>query len=215
MRWREAPATVAIVAVTAALSILWLATGLLPEVSIGGGAIAARLSGATLPPDIAAVPAWLTPLSCTLIHGGLAHLLLNLVMLAFCGAQAERAVGSAGVGVLYLAGAYAAAAGQWLLDPASPVPTIGASGAISAVVAAYALLFGERQPAALGPVPGRVLHVLWLAAAWIGIQALTGIAGMGLPGSGGAPVAVGAHVGGFLAGLLLARPLLRWRYRHA
>ena len=83
------------------------------------------------------------------------------------------------------------------------------------MVGTYALLFGQRRAAAIGPIPGGVVHVAWLAAAWIGIQALIGFAGMGLPGAGGAAVAVGAHIGGFLVGLALARPLLLWRYRHA
>ena len=216
MRWRDAPATVLLAAATIATSLLLFASGTLPAATLGAGAVPARFEGALLPPGLAiALPAWATPLSCTLIHGNLAHLALNMVMLVFCGLQAERAIGTGGLVVAYLVGAYAAAAGQWLLSPASPVPMIGASGAISAVVAAYALLYGRAQPAAIGPVPGGVVHVLWLAAAWIGIQALTGLAGMGMPGAGGAPVAIGAHVGGFVAGLLLARPLLLWRYRRA
>jgi membrane associated rhomboid family serine protease len=52
------------------------------------------------------------------------------------------------------------------------------------------------------------VRALWLAAAWIGLQLLLGFAG----GSGFGAVAIWAHVGGFLAGLLLARPLLRWRF---
>lgn len=206
----------AITVATVVVSLAILASGALPVMSLGAGAIAARFCGAVLPADLPiVVPAWLTPLSCTLIHAGLAHLALNLVMLAYCGAQAERAVGWSGMAILYVVGAYAAALGQWLLAPASPVPMIGASGAISAVVAAYALLFGQRQALSLGPVPGRVVHVLWLAAGWIGIQLLIGFAGMSVPGAGGATVAIGAHIGGFVAGLALARPLLLWRYRHA
>jgi membrane associated rhomboid family serine protease len=215
MDWRRAPATVAITIVTVAASLLVFALGWLPGATMGAGAIPARFGGAELPPGMFAVSAWVTPLSCTLLHGSIGHLLLNMVMLAFCGIQVERAIGSGGVVIAYVAGAYAAAAGQWLLAPGSPVPMIGASGAVSALVAAYALLFGQRKPAALGPVSGHALHVLWLAAAWVGIQALTGLAGMGLPGAGGAPVAIGAHVGGFIAGLALARPLLLWRYRRA
>lgn len=206
----------AITVVTVVASLLVLGTGFLPAVALGAGAIPARFTGASLPGGLALVlPVWLTPLSCTLLHGSVGHLLLNLVLLAYCGVQAERAVGWSGIAVLYVVGAYAAAAGQWLMAPASPVPMIGASGAISAVVAAYALLFGQREVRALGPVPGRIVHVVWLAAAWIGIQLLVGVAGMGVPGAGGAPIAIGAHIGGFLAGLALARPLLRWRYRHA
>jgi membrane associated rhomboid family serine protease len=212
MRWRETPATVAITLATMAASLLLLAAGRLSEAAIGGGLIPARLSGGVLPPQFDwAAPVWLTPLSATLIHGGIAHLVLNLVMLVYCGAQVERALGSGGTVILYGVGAYAAAAGQWALMPASSVPMIGASGAISAVVAAYALLYGERRAKALGPVPAGLVHVVWLAAAWIGIQAMIGIAGLG----GGPSIALGAHVGGFLAGLALARPLLLWRYRRA
>lgn len=216
MRWREAPATVAIAAMTIIVSMVLIGSGLLPAASLGGGVVAARFAGMALPADLAfQVPAWLTPLSCTFIHGGLAHLVLNLVMFGYCGAQAERVLGSGPLIALYVVGAYAAALGQWLLAPLSVVPMIGASGAISAVVAAYALFFGQRRAAAIGPVPGGVVHVAWLAAAWIGIQTLVGLAGMSVPGAGGAGIAVGAHVGGFFAGLALARPLLLWRYRHA
>jgi membrane associated rhomboid family serine protease len=119
-------------------------------------------------------------------------------------------VGAGGIAILYLVGAYAAAATQWAFAPASAVPMIGASGAISAVVGAYAVLFGRRRAKRLGPIPAHIVHIVWLAAAWIGIQLLIGFAGMG-----GVTVAIGAHIGGFVAGLVLARPLLRWRYRRA
>lgn len=212
MNWRDAPATAVITAVTLAVSLLILLSGWLPEAAIGGGVIPARLSGAVMPAYLGLViPTWLTPLTATLVHGGIAHVALNLVMLAYCGAQAERPLGSGGIAALYVVGAYAAAAGQWALAPTSPMPMIGASGAISAVVAAYALLYGERRAQKVGPVPAGAVHVLWLAAAWIGIQALIGVAGLG----GGPAIAVGAHIGGFLAGLALARPLLLWRYRRA
>ena len=212
MTWRDAPATTAITLITLAASLLVEATGSTGAAAIGGGMIPARLSGAVLPPDHGmAVAAWLTPLTATLVHGGLAHLAFNLVMLFFCGALTERALGWAGVIVLYGVGAYAAAAGQWVLAPMSPMPTIGASGAISALVAGYALLYGERRAKPVGSIPAGVVHVLWLAAAWIGIQALVGVAGLG----GGPSIAIGAHIGGFLAGLALAKPLLLWRYRRA
>ncbi len=119
-------------------------------------------------------------------------------------------LGAGPVVVLYVVGGYAAAAAQWAVDPGSTVPIIGASGAISALVAAYARLFGERRAGAIGPFSADVVHVAWLAAAWVGIQLLMGIAGLG-----GLAIAIWAHIGGFLAGLVLAHPLLRWRYRHA
>ena len=216
MNWREVPATTAVVATTVAVSLALIVAGALPEASLGAGVIAARFVGAPFPTNLGvAVPVWLTPPRCTLVHAGLAHLALNMVMLAYCGARIERTLGVGALALLYVIGAYAAALGQGLLAPHSAVPIIGASGAISAVVGAYALLFGQRRAASLGPVPGEIVHALWLAAAWVGIQALIGVAGMSVPGAGGATIAVGAHVGGFLAGLALARPLLLWRYRRA
>jgi membrane associated rhomboid family serine protease len=161
---------------------------------------------------VGALPVAITPLSSALLHSGFAHLFLNMIMLLWCGRQVETALGWKLYLLLYVVGAYAAAAAQWALDPASGTAMVGASGAISAVVGMYALVFGEQRVPAIGPIPGHIVRALWLAAAWIGLQALIGIGFSGGIG-GNAGVAIGAHIGGFLAGLLLARPLLRWRYR--
>lgn len=202
--------TAAIAAVTILASLLILLTGTLSEAAIDGGFIPARVGHGVLADHGFMLPAWMTPLTATLVHGGVAHLLLNLVILIFCGKQVERALGSVSIAILYLVGAYAGALGHWAFAPNSIVPMIGASGAISAIIAAYARLFGERRASAIGPFSSDVVHVAWLAAAWIGIQLLMGVAGFA-----GATVAIGAHIGGFIAGLILVRPLLRWHYRHA
>src|SRR4029079_17460421 len=91
----------------------------------------------------AAPPAWLTPLTATLVHSNLIHLGFNLLILLWCGTQVERVLGATGLIVLYVAGAYAATAAQWGVDPLASVPMIGASGAISAVMGAFALSFGR------------------------------------------------------------------------
>jgi membrane associated rhomboid family serine protease len=202
--WRV---TAAIGALTLVVSGLTIVNGLLGPAAYGWGFIPALAGGtAVLPGDIAALPVWLTPLSATLIHGGWAHLALNLVMLGYCGSHAERPLGGVAIAALYVIGAYAAAAGQWVQQPGGTAPMIGASGAISALVAAYALLYGRRRRGM-----SELAHALWLGASWIAIQLLIGVAGMG----GALQIAIGAHIGGFLAGLLIARPLLRWRYRRA
>ncbi len=212
MSFLSARATAVLTVATLVTSGLILLTGSLPWWAVNAGFIPLRVDTAVIATaHHFAVPAWATPLTATLVHGGLAHVALNMVMLVFCGQAVERAIGPVGVVVLYLVGAYAAALGHWAFGPQSVAPMIGASGAISAIVGAYALLYGERQAHAIGPVPAGVVHVAWLAAAWIGIQLLTGLAGFG----GGAPIAIGAHIGGFIAGLILARPLLLWRYRAA
>ena len=88
---------------------------------------------------------------------------------------------------------------------------VGASGAISAVVGAYAMMFGRNRVKVANPTVALWLNALWLAAAWIGLQLMVGITFT----TAGSRIAVMAHIGGFLAGLLLAKPLLLLRYRGA
>jgi membrane associated rhomboid family serine protease len=152
------------------------------------------------------LPFAVTPLTATLVHGGLMHLLFNLSVLGYCGRFVEGALGTGRFLLLYALGAYAAAAAQFAAGPTSLVPMIGASGAVSAVLAVQAVLFGRRRIAPGGQATSHAVQLLWLAAAWIGLQFLTEIAMRGT-------IAVAAHVGGFLAGLVLARPLARGRFR--
>lgn len=208
---RDAPVTAGIAVLTIAVSLLLVLTGMVDAAAIFAGFVPVRLTATVMGVAPVAMPNALTPLTATLIHGGIAHLVLNLVIFCFCGPRVEAALGGRSMMLLYVLGAYAAAAAQYATDPASGVPMIGASGAIAAIIGAYAILFAERRPRGVGPVPGHVLHILWLAATWIGIQLLTGLA----TGGAGLNIAVGAHIGGFAVGLILARPLLRWRYRRA
>ena len=202
-------ATVVITIVTAAA---WLLTALMGAdgwASMTLGFIPARFSG--VPTLYAAVPAWLTPLSSTIVHGGALHVALNLLMLVWCGTKVERILGPTGLVVLYLVGAYTAAVAQWFASPLSPTPMIGASGAISAVIGAFALSFGQQKRLVSSPSLNRSLNAMWLLAAWVVLQLMTGL----LAGTQGYLLATPAHIGGFVAGLLLQRPLLLWRYRNA
>ena len=202
-------ATVAIAALTA---LAFAATHLLWSeqwAAVTLGFIPARIGGE--PIQWAAAPAILTPLTSTLVHSGLLHLGFNMLILLFCGTAVERVLGKAGVVVLYIVGAFAAAFAQWLINPAEIAPVIGASGAVSAVIGAYSLSFGRAKPITRSPRLNRWINALWLMAAWIALQVMTGY----LAGAQGTMLAVPAHIGGFLAGLLLQRPLLLWRYRSA
>jgi len=202
--------------VTAAISVV-TALAWLVVVVIGAdqgaadamGFIPARLSGVSVP--WAAVPAILTPLSATLVHSGILHLGFNLLIFAWCGTQVEKALGRWSLVLLYVVGAYAAAAGQWLSDPNGMVPMIGASGAISAVIGAFALSFGRAKHITRSARVNRWINIVWLLAAWVVMQVLVGWTA----GGQGYLLATPAHIGGFLAGLLLQRPLLLWRYRSA
>ena len=173
------------------------------------GFIPARLTGVQV--DWPALPAILTPLSATLVHSGLVHLGFNMLIFLWCGAAVERVLGRTGLIVLYLFGAYASALAQWFVDPASTVPMVGASGAISAVIGAYALSFGRAKMITRSARLNRWINVVWLLVAWVVLQLMMGW----LAGSEGFLLATPAHVGGFAIGLLLQRPLLLWRYRSA
>jgi membrane associated rhomboid family serine protease len=207
---RRLSATSIIVLVTAAVSLAVSFGHHEVQAAYAAGFIPRRLTGLVLE-DMWAVPAWLTPLSSTLLHAGIFHLSMNMLMLGFTGKETERALGPVGIAVLYLTGAYVAAFAQWLPDPLSMTPMIGASGAASAVVGAYSLLFGRSRAKAIGPIPAQAVHVVWLAVAWTVVNLMTAYAFLGA----GVAVAAAAHIGGFLAGLALAKPLLMWRWRQA
>lgn len=202
-------ATVTIAAVTALAWLITVALGANDRAALALGFIPVRLSGAMAP--WTAVPAALTPLTATLVHGGLLHLAFNLLIFVWCGSAVERVLGRPGLLILYGVGAYAAALAQWAVGPHSAMPMIGASGAISAVIGAFALSFGRARRIVGSARVNRWINAVWLLAAWIAMQLMIG----GLAGVQGMLLATPAHIGGFLAGLLLQRPLLLWRYRSA
>ncbi|MES2338482.1 MAG: rhomboid family intramembrane serine protease [Pseudomonadota bacterium] len=208
---RSASATFAIAIVTTIVSVGVSLLGLERHAALYAGFVPGRASLGMAGDVPGLVPLILTPLSSTLIHGGFVHLAFNLVTLIYCGIATERALGARGIVLLYLVGAYAACAAQWAVDPLSAIPMIGASGAASAIVGAYALLYGRSKTRNVGPIPAWLLHVLWLFAAWTVLNLAVGI----LSVQAGQPIAAAAHIGGFLAGLVLCRPLLLWRWRGA
>ncbi|ATW04939.1 rhomboid family intramembrane serine protease [Sphingorhabdus sp. YGSMI21] len=192
--------------------LIWI-FGWEQEAVLRGGMFPVRLSGELT--DLSAygwmVPAWLTPLSSAFLHSGFVHLGFNMVMLLFCGRYVEEALGPQLMALLYVAGAYAAAFAEFAAHRDSMVPIIGASGAISAILGAYALLFARNRVDAVGPIPSHIVRIIWLTLAWIAIQLMIGFATRGsLQG-----IAIFAHIGGFVAGLVLTRPLLEWRFRSA
>ena len=146
---RAAPVTVGIAIVTAMAWLVAWGLGWQEAVALAGGFTPAHVSA---PPGPGwPVPVPLTPLTATLVHSGFAHLALNLIMLLLCGRSVERVLGGSGMIILYLVGAYAAAAAEYPLHPGSTVPMVGASGAISAVLGAFALLFSRNKVKVANP----------------------------------------------------------------
>ena len=202
-------ATNAIALLTAIAFVVIAVLGWEQWAALSLGFIPARFSGLAI--DWSAAPAILTPLTATIVHSGLLHLGFNLLILWWCGSAVERVVGASGLITLYVVGAFAAAGLQWLAGPMEVTPMIGASGAVSAVIGAYSLSFGRAKRVTRSPRVNRLLNSLWLLAAWIVLQLMTGY----LAGVEGTMLATPAHIGGFVAGLLLQRPLLLLRYRSA
>lgn len=180
-----------------------LAGGLFPARFGAGNAQFANIPGL--------VPVFLTPLTSAFLHGGVMHVMLNMLMLLLLGKFVERALGAVLFTGLYLVGAYVGGLAEWIAAPQSMVPVIGASGAISAIVGAYVLLYPNKQPRAIGPIPASVARPLHLLAGWVLINLGMRFVGPDI----GLSIAIWAHIGGFITGLLLARPLLLWRFRDA
>ena len=140
------------------------------------------------------------------LHGGWMHLAGNMLFLWIYGDNLEEEMGHFGFLIFYLASGVAAGLAQALPDPGSPIPMVGASGAIAGVMGGYLLLFPKAKVDVLFifvvffrifAIPAWIVLGIWLA-----IQIFSGVA---TPGDAGG-VAYWAHVGGFVAGLVLTLP---------
>jgi membrane associated rhomboid family serine protease len=167
----------------------------------GLGLIPATLSGnAELNPQLQLVAPVVTLLSYSFLHGGPLHLLGNMLFLWVFGDNIEDAMGHGRFILFYLLGGAAAGLFQVLVDPSSRLPTIGASGAVAAVLGAYLILHPRAKilvPILIFPV---YLPAVFLLLVWIGFQVFAAVSG----GSGA--IAWWAHIGGFFFGALLIVP---------
>jgi membrane associated rhomboid family serine protease len=161
------------------------------------------------------------------LHGSWLHLLGNMWFLWIFGNNVEDSMGGPRFVAFYLLCGLAAALAQVALDPASELPMVGASGAISGVMGAYLVLYPRVRVFAMVPI-GFFLTSIALPAwtmlvYWLVIQVVSGL--VMLPGAEGGGVAFWAHVGGFVAGLVLVKLFARpdylaahrahhWRPRH-
>ena len=175
------------------------------------GAIPAVLfDRADLAPDLVWVPTWATLVTSMFMHGGLWHLLGNLLYLWIFGNTVEDAMGHVRFVVFYLlCGLVAALAHAWS-DPASAVPMIGASGAISGVLGAYLLLFPHARVLVGLPI-AFYIHTVYMPAVWVlGFWFVLQLISAALAQAEGGGVAWLAHIGGFIAGMVLI-PLFKRR----
>jgi membrane associated rhomboid family serine protease len=167
-------------------------------------------------PPFAWFPAWATLFTTLFVHGGWAHLVFNMWYLWLFGGNVEGAMTRPRFVLFYLVCGLLATATQVLVAPASVVPLIGASGAIAGVLGGYLVLFPRARVLTVIPliIVWPVFEVpawIWLLV-WFGIEAWSGWRSWG---SGEAGVAFFAHVGGFVAGMLLVLLFARRRPRRA
>lgn len=169
--------------------------------------------GVDLPPP-SLHPAYLTIFTAMFMHGGFLHIFGNMLYLWIFGNNIEDNMGSIRFLVFYLLCGIAATFAQVAVDPVSRIPNIGASGAIAGVLGAYLVIHPRAQVETLLFL-GYFIRVVRLPAIfvlgyWIVIQLFQGVLSLGMTQMGG--VAWFAHIGGFVAGLVLVN-LFRQRQR--
>ena len=187
---------------TAEAEALVMRFGVIPDVIVNGNWASPRSAGGAL-------GSWVTPVTSMFLHGGLLHLGSNMLFLHVFGDNVEDVLGRGKFLLFYLLCGLGAVVGQVLVDPSSMVPMIGASGAISGVLAGYVTLFPHARVVTLIPififihfmeVPAGIFIVLWFV-----LQLVQGYLSLGMIAEGGGGVAWFAHIGGFLAGLVCIR----------
>ena len=176
--------------------IIVYALGAIPAVLIGGMELGS---------DLAMVPDKVTVLTSMFLHGGWMHLIGNMLFLWVFGNNIEAAMGHTKYAMFYVLCGVAAFLAQALPDASSQIPMIGASGAISGVLGAYLCLYPRAKVLLIIPIfiiiqtvrlPAMVVLIIWFV-----LQLISSLTTAAEPGGGG--VAFGAHIGGFIAGMLL------------
>jgi membrane associated rhomboid family serine protease len=154
-------------------------------------------------------PTWLTLFTSMFMHGGLLHIVGNMLFLWIFGNNIEDSMGRLRYVGFYLLGGIAATVAQTLIDTNATVPSIGASGAVAAVLGGYALLYPRARVVTLIFIIFFVtlveLPALLVLGAWFLLQLFYGTADLAQPVSAGGGVAYFAHIGGFVFGMALIK----------
>ena len=148
-------------------------------------------------------PSSLTLFTSMFLHGGWMHLLGNMLYLWIFGNNIEDTLGHKRFLIFYIMAGLAAALSHALLNPASTLPMIGASGAISGILGAYLVLFPKAKILVAIPlgifIPVIRIPAIYVLGFWFILQIINSV----LIDTSGGGVAWGAHIGGFVAGIIL------------
>lgn len=205
--------TVALIAACVLVFFWQLSLGQAQQAAVFAfGTVPAVLFGlAELPPELRVIPAELTLVTSMFMHGGWMHIIGNMLYLWIFGNNVEDAMGHLRFIVFYLVCGLAAVLAHALPGPESTVPMIGASGAISGVLGAYLLLYPHARVLVAIPF-GFIIQTFYLpAVAVLGLWFVIQLLNSATTATEGGGVAWGAHIGGFVAGMLLV-PLFKHRH---
>lgn len=155
-----------------------------------------------LSPELIVVPPLMTIFTSMFLHGGWMHLIGNMLYLWIFGNNVEDVMGHGRFIIFYLLCGTAAVLAQAIPDPQSDIPMVGASGAISGVLGAYILLYPHARILIAIPL-GFYIHTMRLPAGIVlGLWFILQLVNSSFVGSEGG-VAFGAHIGGFVSGMVL------------
>ena len=170
------------------------------------GFVPANASGAApLPPGLAVIPAWATMITAMFLHGGWMHIGGNMLYLWIFGDNVEDSMGPVRFAVFYVLCGSAAALAQFMIDPSSRVPMVGASGGIAGILGAYLILHPKAAVRTFVLIiifvrfinlPAWLVLGIWIAGQFVAVPSA-------LAGTDGGGVAYFAHIGGFIAGMCL------------
>lgn len=190
---------------------LWLGSGLEERAFLAAYSMVPAHVGSALTGGAPLLPSMLPLLTSMFLHGGWMHLIGNVWFLSIFGDNVEDELGHGVFLLFYLACGVIAALAQFLSDPGSAIPMVGASGAIAGVMGAYLIRFPRARVTVWLPIfivfgPTFALPAFLMLTYWLGIQVMSG---WSAGDQGG--VAWWAHIGGFVAGvgLVLLRPRRR------
>ncbi|HUN15274.1 MAG TPA: rhomboid family intramembrane serine protease [Saprospiraceae bacterium] len=172
-----------------------------------------------IPVEILSGQDWFTLFSCMFLHGGWMHLIGNMLFLWVFADNIEAVIGTFNFLLFYILGGLVASVVHIFFNPYSEVPMVGASGAISAVLGAYLIMFPASQIRVLILIFFRSFYIpaIFFLGFWIIQQMFAGIGSLGVNEQNSGGVAWWAHIGGFLFGIaagFIAKKSYRNKYKY-
>lgn len=157
------------------------------------------------------IRSWLSPLASAFLARDFVSAIFNLIFLLIAGRYVEKAVRPLGLGLIFVAGAYGGALARLILTPGSALASAGLDAPLFAVIGAYFMLYGVPDAIPIARHHNRLTQIAILAGIWMAVQ----IAFAVLAQSFAVSVTIVEPIGGLLAGMALAKPMLAWAYRKA